>query len=138
MLRILIVEDEAMVATGLEMLLEDHGFIVAGWAVDEAEAVQLAEEHRPDLALVDLQLRGGDDGVKLAHQLATRWDVDVIFLTAQSDPKTKARAEQVSHRAYVVKPYVPTELVRLIRSADEHRATRERSVDSEAEAPRRE
>jgi DNA-binding NarL/FixJ family response regulator len=116
MLKILIVEDEAIVATGLEMLLEDAGFTVSGWAVDAAEALQLAEDQRPDLALVDLQLKGGDDGVQVAEQLTRRWGMEIIFLTAQSDPRTKARAQQTRHRGYMGKPYAPDELIRLIRS----------------------
>ena len=114
MLRVLIVEDEAVLATTLELLIEDAGHQVVGWALDAAQARQLASRHLPDLALVDLQLRQGDDGVAVGRELTETYGVGVIFLTAQSDPKTRLRAQQVTHHAYVVKPYVEAELMQLI------------------------
>jgi 1,2-diacylglycerol 3-beta-glucosyltransferase len=114
MLRVLIIEDEAVLATTLELLIEDAGHRVVGWALDGAQARRLAAEHRPHLALVDIQLRHGDDGVAVARDLTEQLGVQVIFLTAQSDPNTKARAQQVAHHAYVIKPYVETDLMALI------------------------
>ncbi len=96
------------------MLLEDAGLTVVGWAADAAEALKLAEHGKPDLALVDIQLKRGDDGVAVARELSDRWNIGVIFVTAQSDPKTKLRAEQTSHLGYLVKPYAGRELLRLI------------------------
>jgi CheY-like chemotaxis protein len=107
--RILIVEDEALVAAELEFTLEEAGFEVAGWATDSAEALALAESARPDLALVDIQLRGGDDGVALAQRLSAL-GLGIVFLSAQADPATVARAGAVPHRAYVRKPYRQEEL----------------------------
>jgi 1,2-diacylglycerol 3-beta-glucosyltransferase len=114
MLKILIVEDEAVLATTLELLLEDEGHRVVGWALDGAQARDMAAEHQPDLAIVDIQLRYGDDGVTVARDLIEQHDVAVIFLTAQSDPNTKARAREVAHHAYVLKPYRDAELLDLI------------------------
>jgi 1,2-diacylglycerol 3-beta-glucosyltransferase len=114
MLRVLIVEDEAVLATTLELLIEDAGHTVVGWALDGTQARKLAANHEPDLALVDIQLRHGDDGVTVARDLAEQLGVRVIFLTAQSDPNTKLRAQQVPHHAYVVKPYMEAELMQLI------------------------
>ena len=116
MVRVLIVEDEAVLATTLELIIEDAGHQVVGWALDAAQASRLANDHRPDLALVDIQLKHGDDGVAVARELTEEHGVAVIFLTAQADPKTKLRAQQVAHHAYLVKPYVEAELLRLIGS----------------------
>lgn len=113
--RVLIVEDEAMVATGLEMDLEDADIEVVGWATHGAEALRLAAEHHPTVALVDIQLRAGDDGVAIAAELHARHQVEIVFLTAQTDPATQARARAVPHRAYLRKPYNPEHLVSAVR-----------------------
>lgn len=113
--RVLIVEDEALVATGLEMDLEDAGVDVVGWATHRAEALSLAAERRPTLALVDIQLRGGEDGVALAAELHATHKVEIVFLTAQTDPVTRGRAQAVPHRAYLRKPYDVEQLVGTVR-----------------------
>jgi len=102
---ILIIEDEALIATNLEMLLEDNGFVVVGWATNAQEARSAAEEHRPAAAVVDIHLRGGDDGISLAAELHERFGMEIVFVTAQTDLGTIARAKSVAHRAYINKPY---------------------------------
>ncbi len=102
--KVLIIEDEALIAANLEMVLEEAGCEVVGWATDAREAEEIARQHRPQVAVVDIQLRNGDDGIELASELQ-KAGVEVIFVTAQSDPATIARARAVPHRAYVAKPY---------------------------------
>ncbi len=114
-LSVLIVEDEALVATGIEMDLEDAGVEVVGWATHRAEALSLAAERRPTLALVDIQLRAGEDGVALAAELHAEHGVEIVFLTAQTDPATRDRAQAVPHRAYLRKPYNAEHLVATVR-----------------------
>lgn len=113
--RVLIVEDEALIATDLEIVLEDAGIVVVGWATNGAEAKALAGEHCPDLALVDIQLKRGEDGLELAKELYACHGVRIVFLTAQSDPATVARAQTVTHHAYLTKPYSPSNLVAVVR-----------------------
>lgn len=110
-LTVVIIEDEALIAANLEMLLEEAGCTVVGWAVDAAEAWALVEAHRPEVAIVDIQLRNGDDGIALAAELHERFATEVIFVTAQTDPATVARAKEVKHRAYVSKPYTPNTIL---------------------------
>ena len=102
---VLVIEDEALIAASLEFLLEDHGFQVTGWATNSAEAIRLAEASAPSAAVVDIQLRGGDDGVALAAELHRRFATEIVFVTAQTDPATMERARHVAHRAYIKKPY---------------------------------
>ncbi len=104
-LRIVVIEDEAIIAANLEMILEDAGCEVVGWAADSAEARALVQRASPEVAIVDIQLRKGDDGIALAAELQARFGIEVIFVTAQTDPLTVARAQDVRHRAYVSKPY---------------------------------
>lgn len=78
--RVLIVEDEMLVAMEMEALIEDLGFQTVGIAADRREAGQLAEQ-RPDVALVDLNLRDGLTGPSIGRDLAAR-GVQVVFVTA--------------------------------------------------------
>ena len=112
--KILIIEDEALLALELEAQLQDWGFDVIGWATNREEAVALAIDQAPELALVDIQLRGGDDGVQVAAELRASVGCDIVFLTAQSDAGTVERARAVPHRAYMRKPYRPHELLELL------------------------
>jgi len=80
--RVLIVEDEMLVAASLEATLEDHGFACIGIAPDRDAALALAAAGRPDLALVDLNLRDGETGAEIGMRLATEHGATVLFLTA--------------------------------------------------------
>jgi DNA-binding response OmpR family regulator len=81
--RVMIVEDEALLAMQLESFLEDAGHEVVGWATSAAEARELCREARPDLAFVDLQLADGCTGMELARDIEDE-DATVVFVTANS------------------------------------------------------
>lgn len=83
-LRILIVEDEAVLVMQLEMLVEDAGHVVVASAFSAAEAIALAAETRPDVAFVDLQLRGRSSGLDVARAIRDLEDVTVVFVTANA------------------------------------------------------
>jgi PAS domain S-box-containing protein len=102
---ILIVEDEAVVALDLKMQLEDLGYAVVGIADDAEQALRLAAQHKPSLALMDIQLKGPVDGVNVAAQLRRQMDLPVIFLTSFSDAQTVRRAAQTAPYGYLTKPF---------------------------------
>lgn len=81
-LRILIVEDEALLAMEMESLIQDAGHEVAGWATSARKARELAEKSEADVALVDIHLSDGPTGVEVAEYIATNHDSMVVFLTA--------------------------------------------------------
>lgn len=83
-LRILIVEDEALLAMQLEMLVEDAGHVVVASAFSAAEAIALAAETRPDVAFVDLQLRGRSSGLDVARAVRDLEGITVVFVTANA------------------------------------------------------
>jgi CheY-like chemotaxis protein len=91
---VLIIEDEALVASYIEQVLEESGFVVAGIAASGTEALSLAAENRPSLALVDIRLTGPIDGIDLACQLRERYGVPAIFLSGAIDVATRKRAEE--------------------------------------------
>lgn len=79
-MKILIVEDEALIAMSIEAILEDNGYDVVEIADDEASALEAAERHNPELALVDMRLAGGDSGLSVARKL-NAMGVAVVFAT---------------------------------------------------------
>jgi CheY-like chemotaxis protein len=84
-LRVMIVEDQALLAMELELVLGDSGCDVVGCAMDKAGAFAVAERERPDLALIDVNLLDGITGPQIAQRLVTDYGTAVIFLTANPE-----------------------------------------------------
>ncbi len=108
--RVLIVEDEAVIALETSSNLIQWGYEVCGVAADSRDAVRQAESTRPDLALVDVNLRGGDDGVSVAQRLREICGVAVVFVTGSSDSRSRRRMAAVDPDGYLFKPYDPAAL----------------------------
>ena len=103
--RILVVEDEAVVALDVEDRLRRLGHQVVGTADSSASALAQAAEVRPDLVLMDIALRDGGDGIAAAERLRAELAVPVVFVTAFADAETIERAKRVSPHGYIVKPF---------------------------------
>ena len=91
--KILIVEDERITAEDLRDILTDLGYTVTGSVASGAEAIARAEENTPDLALMDIRIKGDMDGTETARVLRERFNIPVIYLTAHADSSTVARAK---------------------------------------------
>jgi signal transduction histidine kinase len=102
---ILIVENEAIVATDLANKLQRLGYDIAGTVWRGEDAVGLARERRPDLILMDIRLAGAMDGIEAANQIRTECDLPVIYLTAHSDRATLSRAKVTEPFGYILKPF---------------------------------
>ncbi len=107
---ILIVEDENIVALDMRMRLETMGYRVADVVDTGSLALERALDLGPDLVLMDIKLKGGQDGVEAARVLRERAEVPVIFVTAFTDEKTLERAKRTSPYGYIVKPFHEREL----------------------------
>jgi PAS domain S-box-containing protein len=103
--RVLIIEDELLIAEDLRAALTHLGYTVAGMADSADEAVAQAERVRPDLVLMDIKLRGERDGISAAEQIREEFGLPVIFLTAHADEATLARAGRSLAFGYLVKPF---------------------------------
>jgi DNA-binding NarL/FixJ family response regulator len=112
--RILIVEDEYLVALEIEDGLANAGFVVVGVAKTANEAADLCLRERPELAIMDIRLQGPLDGVDAAIELRLRFDVPSVFATAHIDAETRRRAEVARPLAWVSKPYAIGSLVELV------------------------
>ena len=103
--KILIVEDELTIAEHLRAILELLGHRVTGVAGRVSEALDSLRHDRPDLVLLDVNLRGELDGIDLAARLRAEYNLPFIFLTSQANAATVARAKQTRPHGYVVKPF---------------------------------
>jgi hydrogenase-4 transcriptional activator len=101
--RILVIEDEALVARELKSRLTNLGWDVAGIAYGR-DGIELARETQPDLLLSDIHLKNGVDGIEVAMQIQAERDLPVVFLTAYSDQDTVDRAKAASPFGYIIKP----------------------------------
>lgn len=123
--KILIVEDNELVALETNERLKRLGYAVTGIATTGDDAVALARSTMPDLILMDINLKGEMDGITATEQIATFLDVPVIFLTAYSDDATLQRARKTKPVAYLIKPFKERELYSNIELAM-HRAKSEK------------
>ena len=108
--RILVVEDEGIVAEEIRSRLKRLRYEVAAVASSGEEAIKKAEETRPDLVLMDIRLRGGMDGVEAAEEIRARFDIPVIYVTAYADEATLRRAKTTEPYGYILKPFEDKEL----------------------------
>lgn len=108
--RILIVEDERVVAKDIAATLRKLGYAVLPTASTAEDAVRLAKQEAPDLLLMDIYLRGELDGIEVAQAIKLERHVPVVFLTGMSDVESLQRAVPVEPLGYIVKPYNDNEL----------------------------
>ena len=115
--RIMIVEDERIVALDLKQSLECLGYDVVGIASEARQAVDDVARLQPDLILMDIHLDHASDGTVAATTIREHWRLPVVFLTAFADEQTLARAERSLPYGYLVKPFQLRELGATIRMA---------------------
>ncbi len=115
--RILVVEDDFLIAMQTETALIDAGFDVVGTAASAEEAISLAREERPSLVVMDIRLAGERDGIDAAGQLFRELNIRCIFATAHDDAKTRERAKPFAPLGWLPKPYTAKSLVILVAEA---------------------
>ncbi len=112
--RILIVEDEKIIALDLKRRLLDFGFEIIGIIPTGENAISVAEKEAPDLILMDIMLKGQTDGIEAAKQIRQSLDIPVVFLTSYSDQDTLERAKEAEPFGYILKPFKERELLTTI------------------------
>lgn len=115
--RIMIVEDERIVAKDLQFRLNNLGYAVAATASEGNDAIAKATATHPDLVLMDINIEGDMDGIQTAEIVRSRLGIPVIFLTAYADPGTLSRAKITEPFGYVLKPFEERELQSTIEIA---------------------
>lgn len=134
-LKLLVVEDDMIIAATIALQLSKLGYEVSGIVPRGEEAILHAEINRPDLILLDISLKGTLDGIDTAHAIHQRWNIPIIYVTANTDESTFARAKRTHPYAYIAKPIRAIELQRAIelaisRLADEHHTTADPAPDA--------
>jgi len=114
--RVVIAEDEALIRMDLAEMLAEHGYEVVGQAGDGGRAVELVEELRPDLVILDVKMPVLD-GIAAAERIAGQRIAPVVMLTAFSQRELVERARDAGAMAYLVKPFSSTDLVPAIEMA---------------------
>ncbi len=129
-IKILIVEDENIIALNIKKKLKSFGYAVPAIVSTGEEAVKMAEIISPDLILMDIMLKGDMDGVKAAEEIKKRFSIPVIYLTAYSDDKVLDRAKVTEPYGYIVKPFKAIDLRSNIEMAL-YRHSMQKSTDNE-------
>ena len=115
-MRILVAEDETIIRLDLKETLERAGFEVCGEARDGEEAVELAREEKPDLAVLDVKMPRLD-GIEAARRILAERPIPIVMLTAYGHDELVARAVEVGVFAYLVKPFRESDLLPAIQTA---------------------
>jgi two-component system, response regulator PdtaR len=113
-LRLLIAEDDELVVLGLTLVMEQLGYDVCGVARTAVEAVDIAERHRPDLALVDVALANGSNGLYAAREISSRLGIPVVVCSAHA---TAAEAHAAGASHFLMKPFGIAALADAVSSA---------------------
>lgn len=116
-MRVLIVEDEAIPARDLADIILRIGYHVAGVAPDYDSAIELANHSSPDIALLDIRLRGERDGLDVAEYLRERFEIPIVFLTSLSDRDTVSRARSLRANGFVLKPFTENVVFAAVETA---------------------
>jgi PAS domain S-box-containing protein len=129
--KILVVEDEGVVAADIEESLRRMGYSVVGAAASAVSAIRKAVETEPDLVLMDIKLKGPVDGVDAASELHERLGIPVVYLTAHADAEILERAKKSSPLGYVLKPFDERSLRSAVEIALHKHPQEQRLIDNE-------
>ncbi|MBN1414918.1 MAG: response regulator [Bacteroidales bacterium] len=135
-IKVLIVEDELIIAEDIRAKLTGLGYHVVGIATDIQEAEKLLETGCPDIVMLDIVLRDGQDGITVADTIRNRYNLPFIFLTSHADKATIERAKRVKPDGYLVKPFTDKDLyssieIAFFRRADNQATEADYSEDTE-------
>lgn len=125
LIKILVVEDEMIIAAKISMQLTSLGYDVTGILPRGEQAVLHVEENTPDIVLLDINLKGRLDGIETALQIQRQRDIPIIYLTANGDEATFNRAKSTRPYAFISKPFKQLDLQRAIELTISHMAENE-------------
>lgn len=116
-IKILAVEDDAIYAESLQLIIGDLGYELVGIVDNALAALQLIDEIGPDLILMDIDINDSINGIELAARINSNRRLPIIFVTAYKDRETIQQAKLTFPKAYIVKPYDPASLQSAIELA---------------------
>lgn len=110
-IKVIIVEDEVLIARHIEEILIDGGYHVLGITHDSEKALDLISSQQPEVVILDINICGSKDGIEVAESINGFGKTAIIFLTALSDIHTLERAKKVNPAGYIIKPFKPSDLL---------------------------
>ncbi len=116
-IKILIVEDELIIAEKTAKIISELGYLHVGTAINYQEGITLFKETQPNIILVDINLKGLPDGIELVRELKKENNVSCIFVTSYTDENTIKRAKEVQPNSFLVKPFTKEDLFTSIEIA---------------------
>jgi CheY-like chemotaxis protein len=119
-IKILIVEDEFLIATLLSRNLRLEGYEVCDLAATAQDAIEIAGKEKPDVVLMDIRLAGPTDGIEAAQEIISRYSIPIIFTTGYTNEQTLERAKKLDPLACLIKPVTPDHIKPIIDSAFLH------------------
>jgi CheY-like chemotaxis protein len=115
--KILIVEDERIVARDFQGMLGGLGFGNPAIAGSGEEALRMIDEAPPDLIFMDIKLKRDMDGIETAFRVRARYDMPIVFMSAMTDLETRSRAASIGRVFYISKPLRENEIASVLKSA---------------------
>ncbi len=103
--KIFFVEDDEVLVKVIEWRLEQLGHIVCGYSTNGADAIEKLQHLKPDLVLLDIELKGGMDGIEVGEFLAANTRVPFIYLTSHTNDEFLKRAKKTSPKGFIKKPF---------------------------------
>jgi len=116
-INILVTEDEVIVRKDIERCLTNLGYNVVASADNGEDAIDLALKHKPDLALMDIMIKGDMNGIAAAEEIKRNIDIPVVFLTAYADENTLSEAKMAEPHGYILKPFKDVDIQTAIEMA---------------------
>jgi len=133
--KILIVEDEMIIAANISLQLSALGYEVTGIIPRGEEALEHVKQNKPDIVLMDIQLKGELDGIDTARLMQQKQDIPIIYLTANADDTNFAKAKDTHPFAFISKPFKKLDLQRAIELTISHIQTKVGSVSEQKNTP---
>jgi len=115
--RILVVEDEAIIALDIQGILRKMGFCQSEVVHSGEESIQRVAAGKPHLVLMDIKLKGKLDGIQAAHEILYQYNVPVVYITAFGDERTLEKADGTARYGFITKPFEETALESTIQKA---------------------
>jgi len=112
--KVLIVEDESIVAKDIQNILLKNNYEILGIANNADTALNYLSQQLPDVILMDIMIKGNINGIELSHKIKEEYDVPIIFLTAYSDLPTLEKAKVIEPYAYITKPFKNSDILSAI------------------------
>jgi CheY-like chemotaxis protein len=116
MARIVIVEDEAIIAMENKTGLKNAGHEIVAVVSAAPEAIKAFEEKKPDLILMDIIIKGAMDGIEVMIEIRKQSTIPVLFLTGNADAKTKQRLSTISNSSHLSKPFLAKEMIEKVNA----------------------